>query len=180
MVNERLIKQRREEALEIRKNLWWMLPFAAGLGGVCWWFTYELVSEEVLALFVLAPSVRVAPLGWFLTPLVALYCLIGTPLVVLRAIPYHGIWLKRLVRLTMTTLFSMLALIVTVPLISPLVQNYYLPKLGYSKCLLLKGGGFSLVSTDWVKNPDWCVKGKTREWVNEQAALQASKAQTAP
>jgi hypothetical protein len=180
MVNERLIKQRREEALEIRKKMWWMLPFLLGFVGGCWWFTYELVSEEVLALFALAPSVRVAPLGWLLTPVMALSCMALFVLLLLKAIPHHGIWTKRMVWWTMATLFTAFGLIVTVPLLSPLVQNHYLPKLGYSKCLLLKGGGFSLMSTDWVKNPDWCVKGKTRDWVNEQAALQASKAQTAP
>lgn len=25
--------------------------------------------------------------------------------------------------------------------------------------------------TDWVKTPEWCVRGKTREWVKEQARL---------
>ena len=119
-------------------------------------------------------------MGWLGVPLMGLLSVVLFALGILRAIPYHGIWLKRLIWLTMTTLFSMLALIVIVPLTSPLIQNHYMPKLGYSKCLLLEGGRFSLWSTDWVKNPDWCVKGKTREWVNEQAALQAPKAQAAP
>lgn len=180
MVNERLIRQRREEALEIRKKLWWGLPFCLGLGGFSWWVTDLLFSNELLGLFALAPIVRMTPMGWLGVPLMGLLSVMLFALGILRAIPYHGIWLKRLIWLTMTTLFSMLGLIVTVPLISPLVQNYYMPKLGYSKCLLLEGGRFSLWSTDWVKNPDWCVKGKTREWVNEQAALQATTAQPTP
>lgn len=25
--------------------------------------------------------------------------------------------------------------------------------------------------TDWVKNSEWCVRGKSREWVKEQGRL---------
>jgi hypothetical protein len=180
MVNERLIKQRRKEALEIRKKLWWILPLFVCLAGAAWDLTDQMFSEELLSLFALGPSVRMTPIAWFLAPAVLLFSLTIAPLGVLRAIPYHGIWSKRLESWMVNTLFIAFGLIVTVPFVSPLVQNHYMPKLGYNKCLLLQGGGFSLSSTDWVKNPDWCVKGKTREWVNEQAALQASKGQTAP
>ncbi len=179
MVNERLIKQRREEALEIRKKLWWALPFFIGLAIFCWWGA-KSVYLDFLGLLALDPTVRLMPLILLLGPLVILMCVEIFTLHILKAVPYHGIWLRRLISLTTTTVLAMFGFMVTVPFVSPLVQNHYMPKLGYSKCLLLEGGRFSLWSTDWVKNPDWCVKGKTREWVNEQAALQAPKAQAAP
>jgi hypothetical protein len=25
--------------------------------------------------------------------------------------------------------------------------------------------------SDWVKKPEWCVRGKSREWVKDQALL---------
>jgi hypothetical protein len=45
-----------------------------------------------------------------------------------------------------------------------------MPNLGYSLCNILKGHP-NIHFTDWVKNPDWCVRGKSREWIKEQAKL---------
>jgi hypothetical protein len=45
-----------------------------------------------------------------------------------------------------------------------------MPKLGYTRCNILEDHP-TIYFTDWVKNPDWCVRGKSREWVNEQAHL---------
>lgn len=54
--------------------------------------------------------------------------------------------------------------------IAPL-QYYAMPKLGYTRCNILEDHP-TIYFTDWVKNPDWCVRGKSREWVNEQARLE--------
>lgn len=54
-------------------------------------------------------------------------------------------------------------------IITPL-QHYAMPKLGYTRCNILKGHP-NIYYSDWVKNPDWCVRGKSREWVKEQARL---------
>ncbi len=53
--------------------------------------------------------------------------------------------------------------------ITPL-QYYAMPKLGYTRCNILEDHP-TIYFTDWVKNPDWCVRGKSREWVNEQSRL---------
>jgi hypothetical protein len=50
------------------------------------------------------------------------------------------------------------------------LQQHYMPKMGYFECGLLRGNP-TLYSTDWIKNPAWCVKGKDRDWVFEQAKL---------
>ena len=49
-------------------------------------------------------------------------------------------------------------------------QYYAMPKLGYTRCNILEDHP-TIYFTDWVKNPEWCVRGKTREWVKEQARL---------
>ncbi|WP_237736879.1 hypothetical protein [Delftia acidovorans] len=54
-------------------------------------------------------------------------------------------------------------------IITPL-QYYAMPKLGYTRCNILEDHP-TIYFTDWVKNPAWCVRGKRREWVNEQSRL---------
>lgn len=49
-------------------------------------------------------------------------------------------------------------------------QYYAMPKLGYTRCNILENHP-TIYFTDWVNNPDWCVRGKSREWVKEQARL---------
>lgn len=49
-------------------------------------------------------------------------------------------------------------------------QYYAMPKLGYTRCNILENHP-TIYFTDWVKNPAWCVRGKSREWVKEQAHL---------
>ncbi|WP_280190302.1 hypothetical protein [Delftia sp. PS-11] len=51
-----------------------------------------------------------------------------------------------------------------------------MPKLGYTRCNILEGHP-NMYFTDWVKNPDWCVRGKSREWVREQARLAKTAAE---
>lgn len=53
--------------------------------------------------------------------------------------------------------------------ITPL-QYYAMPKLGYTRCNILEDHP-TIYFTDWIKNPDWCIRGKSREWVNEQTRL---------
>lgn len=53
--------------------------------------------------------------------------------------------------------------------VTPL-QYYAMPRLGYTRCNILEGHP-NIYFTDWVKTPEWCVRGKSREWVKEQARL---------
>ena len=169
-LNQRVIEHRLSNAREIRKKLWWMLPFIVVMTFFCWWGTIKFYAPEVKELFALAPSLRLAPVGWLL-PMIGVFLVPSGVLAVLRAIPYNGPLTNRLSSLTASIIFLLGGLLLIVALASPLVQNYFLPKLGYTQCQLLEDGSFSLWSTDWVKNPDWCVKGKTRAWVNGQAKV---------
>ena len=48
------------------------------------------------------------------------------------------------------------------------IQSHFMPQYGYSRCSVLQGNP-TVWFQDWVRNPEWCVKGKSREWVAEQA-----------
>ena len=53
----------------------------------------------------------------------------------------------------------------------PIVVRIAMPMHGYSICHRLDGS-LSMWHNDWVRNPDWCVWGKTHDWVYEQAGLE--------
>lgn len=56
---------------------------------------------------------------------------------------------------------------------APLVR-IVMPMYGYSICHKLDGG-LSLWHNDWVRDPAWCVRGKSHEWVFEQATAKAER-----
>ena len=156
-------------AQQIRKKLWWMLPVGIGMVAISWHATLGQLLPSVDELIQRAPSVRISP-GGLLAPFFGVACVIATVLCLLRAIPYRGSWLKPLEWL-MNGFISVAGVVLVLILLgSTLVQNQYMPQLGYTQCDLLQGGA-SMWSKTWIKNPDWCVQGKTREWVNEQAKL---------
>jgi hypothetical protein len=101
-----------------------------------------------------------------------LACLCGAALaaVILKSIPYKE---KLHKKLETFIVYTLILCILSIPfclfIIVPL-QNYAMPNLGYSLCNILKGHP-NIHFTDWVKNPDWCVRGKSREWIKEQAKL---------
>lgn len=156
-------------AQQIRKKLWWMLPFFSAMACLAWVATFAFVVPAFHELLQLTPSVRIEPAG-LLAPVFGLLCTVIVVLSLLRAIPYNGIWSKRLEWFMNGIVLSAGGVMVVIVFSSTLVQNHYMPQLGYSRCDLLEGNP-SLWFSDWVKNPDWCVQGKTREWVNEQAKL---------
>ena len=87
-----------------------------------------------------------------------------------NAIPCKERVLKIMERILIVMLsinFASIAIsfIILIPL-----QYYAMPKLGYTNCSILRDHP-TIYFTDWVKNPEWCVRGKTREWVKEQARL---------
>lgn len=154
---------------QVRKALIWGLPFLVGMMAACSWMFVFSVIPATRELLNLAPAVRVGALG-YLTPLVGLTSVITAVLLILRAIPYQGRAYQVLEYINVGTIFGGFAALLLILTTSTLLQSHYMPKLGYSKCNELQGNP-TLWFTDWVKNPDWCVRGKTREWVNEQAKL---------
>ncbi|SFD72103.1 hypothetical protein SAMN04489710_105160 [Paracidovorax konjaci] len=59
--------------------------------------------------------------------------------------------------------------------VTSLLQRLYMPSIGYTVCPVLQGSP-TLWFTDWVRDPAWCVPGKSLDWVIEQAAAGPSTA----
>ncbi len=157
----------------LRKNLWWILLLFMGMAVFSGWMTVDFFVPLFADLLREAPSVRLAPMG-FLGPFVGGFCVTAIILAILRAIPYEARvtkWVESVffILVAMACIFAMLVALLSAPL-----QNNYLPKLGYTKCALLDGNP-AMWFTDWVKNPDWCVRGKDRAWVHEQAGAAPPK-----
>lgn len=154
---------------EIRKVLPIGLPSAVVVLAMSYLLTFQVLVPMVFDLQSQSPMIRIyagAVIGPFIAPL-ALMMLIVVPM---KAVPIFETFTKKTEKP-----FNVLVLINGIVLMlvlttSTFLQSHYMPKLGYTHCDLLQGNP-TLWSTDWVKNPDWCVKGKTREWVNEQAKL---------
>lgn len=161
------------DSTQIRKMLVWGVPLFMGLSIASFWMIHPMIVRPIGQVMALAPAIRVVP-GSLVFPFVGVFAALAVVIAILRAIPYNGKPLQILEKafnLTVLASFIVLALVVTT---GTLLQDHYLPKLGYSRCELLQGNP-TLWFTDWVRNPDWCVMGKTLEWVDEQAQSPAPR-----
>jgi hypothetical protein len=145
---------------QLRRKLVWLMPLLLGLLWGCWWMAEVSVFPEIDAFRERAATVEVTHAILF--------------------VPFFTLLVSfMLVLLTLQSIGSLVLMLVLVPAIG-LLPYRYMPELGYTMCKISPDkwgrGGPSF----WVKNPDWCVKGKTREWVNEQAARQASTESSSP
>ncbi|WP_225613988.1 hypothetical protein [Delftia sp. DLF01] len=156
----------------IRKSLIWSIPsFLLMLIISIWSIKYSLL-ETIYDLRNLSPTIRITP-----SDLVALCAPIisasGITIMIQKAIPCKADITKIPERILKTSLFAgILLMLFCLFIITPL-QHYAMPKLGYTRCNILKGHP-NIYYSDWVKNPDWCVRGKSREWVKQQARLAGS------
>lgn len=92
----------------------------------------------------------------------------------MRAIPLSDRLIRRTERAFNIALAASAIAFLMVPVTS-IAQRFYMPSIGYTQCHALQGQP-TLWFTDWVRDPAWCVKGKTLDWVNEQARAPASSA----
>lgn len=84
----------------------------------------------------------------------------------MRAIPCSDKSIQPMERFfTIIVLASGVALLL-IPVTS-LIVRFYMPSLGYSLCSDLKDNP-TMWFTDWVRDPAWCVRGKSLDWVNQQ------------
>jgi nitric oxide reductase large subunit len=107
-------------------------------------------------------------------PYVFVFAIFALASAILRAIPASPATLNQLGRCANFLMLAGLPLLLFVVLLARPLQEHYMPKLGYFECGLLHGNP-TLWFTDWIKNPAWCVKGKDRDWVFEQAKLAEEK-----
>lgn len=102
-----------------------------------------------------------------MAPFTAFTFLVAMVLGAMRAVPCRENSIKKFERFFMFALLLNVFVMVLIPVTS-VALRFYMPTLGYSICSDLKDNP-AMWFTDWIRNPDWCVKGKSREWVNEQA-----------
>ena len=154
---------------QLRRKLVWLLPLMVALLGGCWWLAKNAVFSEIAALRNSGPLVEVTPAAVVIPMFSAMLCFM-IALAVLRAIPCQRslVWTVEITFVWFLIVGYFTTLVLTVAI--SLLQNSYMVEWGYSSCKVLAGNN-NRWSSVWVKNPDWCVKGKTREWVNEQARL---------
>jgi hypothetical protein len=131
--------------------------------------------NPALALAAGEVSFRITSVSFVLPVGIAL-CIVVLVLVAARLAGAHAVAVKVEVPLAWLCIITLIA----IPIISiagAFLQHWLFPKYGYSYCNLLSGNP-TVWFNDWVKNPEWCVRGKTHDWVREQAAkVQQHKSQ---
>jgi hypothetical protein len=157
------------EVQKFRQALFWALPLYAATTALSGWVIVDYLIPTLASLISLDPVIRIGVAALLLPFLGAITFLAGL-IFILKAIPLGQTLVRKLVKgLNYLVLTSAVVLVFALPA-ALFSQHHFMPKLSYTECDLLKDKP-GLWFNDWVKNPDWCVKGKTREWVNEQARL---------
>ncbi|WOI46025.1 hypothetical protein [Acidovorax sp. BLS4] len=155
---------------QIRKSLIWGVPLYLGLIAGAYLLTVHEILPTIEAITSKAPVVRIAP-SLQLIPFVGIACILGILVASTRAVPLNARNVKRFERAFIAAVGVCVVAMVLIPVTSVL-QRVYMPRNGYSMCAELKDNP-TFWFTDWVRNPAWCVKGKSLEWVNEQAGATA-------
>ena len=123
-----------------------------------------------------APMLRIYPLMIMMPTSFALVVVVYVGLL-LAAIPIRLSIGKIIGRFVLFLIWFTFLLMLIGLIFGRPVQQYYFPKHGYTQCDQLHGNP-TIWFTDWVRNPAWCVRGKDRSWVFEQARL-SQEGQTA-
>ncbi|SFD38643.1 hypothetical protein [Paracidovorax konjaci] len=151
---------------KVRKTLLWGIPLNLGMTVVCILLIGHLIVPTLDAMAARAPVLRVAPAAQ-LAPFVGIACLLVVALGLLRAVPCSERSIRRCERMLVAAVLASVVAMALIPVTS-MATSHYLTRWGYSACYALQGNP-TLWFTDWVRDPAWCVKGKTVDWVNEQA-----------
>lgn len=166
------IKMKTNNLTDIRRSLIYGIPSILFVLVFSIWNTENSFLKTIADLKNSAPSVRITPgdLVGVYFPIMGFTILVS---VIQKAIPCKAstqIISERILAISVITGggIMLFCLLVVTPF-----QYYAMPRLGYTRCNILEGHP-NIYFSDWVKNPDWCVRGKSREWVNEQARLGGS------
>ncbi|WOI45855.1 hypothetical protein [Acidovorax sp. BLS4] len=152
---------------QIRRTVMWGIPLSLGIAATCAWLFFAAFVPMVQGIGSKAMAVRIAPAAQ-LAPFVVVFCLLSIVVGGMRAVPCREDLVKRFERAFNIAAFAGIAAMVLIPLTS-VAQRFYMPSIGYEMCSELQGHP-TMWFTDWVRDPAWCVKGKSLEWVNEQAS----------
>ncbi len=152
---------------DFKKWARWGIPMLVVILGLAAWSLLVAIPSTFNDLANQVPGLRISS-GLAVVPFFALFT---ASLLLMAILLFMG--LKKAAELAgyLFIVFFILTLI-SIPIAfigGPLLQNHYLPKMGYTECDKLRGGQ-SFFFNDWVKNPEWCVDQKDHAWVREQAA----------
>lgn len=151
---------------QIRKLIRWGIPLYLGLVAGASLMTRHALVPMVQDVVSRAPVVRITP-GMHLMPFIVVFGSLAIVVMVMRAIPCRDSLIKKFeLAANLSVAASTIALLL-VPVVS-FAQHYYMPSIGYIPCNALQGQPTRWF-TDWVRDPAWCMKGKTPEWINQQA-----------
>ncbi|AVS61483.1 hypothetical protein C8241_06890 [Paracidovorax avenae] len=154
------------DVARIRKTLIWGIPLYLGVAiGSILMVAYIMVPT-IEGIAERAPVVRIGP-AVLVAPFVAAFCLLGVVVASMRAIPCSDRIIKPLERAFIATVFAGVGAMLLIPVTAALARSQ-MPSIGYTQCHVLQGQP-TLWFTDWVRDPALCVKGKSLDWVNEQA-----------
>lgn len=160
-----------QEAQKVRKAMRIGLPSIITFLFLCCFVVLPELYRSINDLIASSPAVRLSMAAtsvFFALPLASIMLVLS----VFKGIPIKWSGVDLLVRLLNINIFAAAAfMVIGVPMLT-FLQYHYMPKLGYSKCNELQGHP-TMWFNDWVKNPEWCVRGKDRAWVLEQAQRQA-------
>ena len=155
----------------VRKAMIWAIPLflccillGVFLSNIAWTSFIEIQS--------LAPLVRIR-FGSIIGPAMILMMASAVVGGCARAIPLKRTFALAERAAVITTVFGMLTMVFALVAGRP-IQSHFMPQYGYSRCSVLQGNP-TVWFQDWVRNPEWCVSGKSREWVTKQAGLSEKK-----
>ncbi|WP_092951460.1 hypothetical protein [Paracidovorax konjaci] len=157
----------------LRKTMLWSTPLFLGIAASCVVVTLHGVVPVLQAIAALAPVVRIAPAAQ-LAPFVAVVCIMAIMLGALRIARRSEVAIRKFERAFTIAVRASGLVMLLIPVTS-LLQRLYMPSIGYTVCPVLQGSP-TLWFTDWVRDPAWCVPGKSLDWVIEQAAAGPSTA----
>jgi hypothetical protein len=117
-----------------------------------------------------APVIEITGVA-LISPLAFIFILATLLLLVSRALYLDRIanWIQKYILIKVA-----IVLVVSMGVIGVLswpVQDYFMPKLGYSRCGILYGHTSLMSAARWLKYPELCVRDKSIAWVKEQARL---------
>ncbi len=155
-----------------RKTLIWGIPLYLALATGSILMVAYIMVPTIEGVAERAPVVRIGP-AVLVAPFVAAFCLLGVVVASMRAIPCSDRIIKPFERAFIATVLAGVVAILLIPVTAALARSQ-MPSIGYTQCPVLQGQP-TLWFTDWVRDPAWCVRGKSLDWVNEQAKLSVAR-----
>jgi hypothetical protein len=147
----------------------WMLPFFVLFTALMFWFAIVAIPPMVNDLFSEPPIARIYPLA-VLIPTFNFTMIVIILVGILKAIPVRRSVGKRAEWWMNALIFANVPILLFGIFVAGLLLESHFSSKGYTECHQLQGKP-SRWFVDWVKNPEWCVKGKRPEWVREQARI---------